>query len=342
MKILITGGCGFVGSNIAIYLKKNLKKVKIYSLDNLSRKGSSINKKRLSKNKIKNFNFNIENFKKVKLLPRFDLIIDCCAEPAIEASKYDADRVFNTNLLGTFNILKKCLKDKANIIFLSSSRVYSIQKLRDLVKKTNLSKPLRIKYKINENFVTSSASSLYGFTKLASEKLIKEMFYKTNLKFIINRFGVIAGPWQFGKQDQGFVPLWVAKHFLRRKLSYIGFGGKGHQVRDILHVKDACDIILIQIKKIRKINNKVFNIGGEINNSISLKDLTIKCEQLTKNKIKFKSVSKTSLFDIPYYVSDNSKLIKFYKWKPSRNIDKILMDIYNWLTKNKIIRNYFL
>ena len=342
MKILITGGCGFVGSNIAIYLKKNLKKVKIYSLDNLSRKGSSINKKRLSRNKIKNFNFNIENFKKVKLLPRFDLIIDCCAEPAIEASKYDADRVFNTNLLGTFNILKKCLKDKANIIFLSSSRVYSIQKLRDLVKKTNLSKPLRIKYKINENFVTSSASSLYGFTKLASEKLIKEMFYKTNLKFIINRFGVIAGPWQFGKQDQGFVPLWVAKHFLRRKLSYIGFGGKGHQVRDILHVKDACDIILIQIKKIRKINNKVFNIGGEINNSISLKDLTIKCEQLTKNKIKFKSVSKTSLFDIPYYVSDNSKLIKFYKWKPSRNIDKILMDIYNWLTKNKIIRNYFL
>tara|TARA_A100001015_G_scaffold35247_1_gene38939 strand:+ start:2147 stop:3175 length:1029 start_codon:yes stop_codon:yes gene_type:complete len=342
MKILITGGCGFVGSNIAIYLKKNLKKVKIYSLDNLSRKGSSINKKRLSKNKIKNFNFNIENFKKIKLLPRFDLIIDCCAEPAIEASKYDADRVFNTNLLGTFNILKKCLKDKANIIFLSSSRVYSIQKLRDLVKKTNLSKPLRIKYKINENFVTSSASSLYGFTKLASEKLIKEMFYKTNLKFIINRFGVIAGPWQFGKQDQGFVPLWVAKHFLKRKLSYIGFGGKGHQVRDILHVKDACDIILIQIKKIRKINNKVFNIGGEINNSISLKDLTIKCEQLTKNKIKFKSVSKTSLFDIPYYVSDNSKLIKFYKWKPSRNIDKILMDIYNWLTKNKIIRNYFL
>ena len=342
MKILITGGCGFVGSNIAIYLKKNLKKVQIYSLDNLSRKGSSLNKKRLNKKKIKNFNINIENFNKLKLLPKFNLIIDCCAEPAIEASKYDTDRVFNTNLLGTFNVLKKCIKDNANIIFLSSSRVYSIEKLRYLVKKTNLSKPLKINYKINENFVTSSVSSLYGFTKLASEKLIQEMFYKTNLKFIINRFGVIAGPWQFGKQDQGFVPLWIAKHFLKKKLSYIGFGGKGHQVRDILHINDACEIILIQIKKIKKINNKIFNIGGEINNSISLKDLTIKCEELTKNKIKFKSVLKTSSYDIPYYVTDNSKLKKIYKWKPSRNIDKILKDIYYWLSNNKTIRNYFL
>ena len=168
------------------------------------------------------------------------------------------------------------------------------------------------------------------------------MFYKTNLKFIINRFGVIAGPWQFGKQDQGFVPLWIAKHFLKKKLSYIGFGGKGHQVRDILHINDACEIILIQIKKIKKINNKIFNIGGEINNSISLKDLTIKCEELTKNKIKFKSVLKTSSYDIPYYVTDNSKLKKIYKWKPSRNIDKILKDIYNWLSNNKTVRNYFL
>ena len=342
MKILITGGCGFVGSNIAIYLKKNLKKVQVYSLDNLSRNGSSLNKKRLDEINVKNFNINIENFKKIKFLPKFDLIIDCCAEPAIEASKYDLDRVFNTNLLGTFNLLKKCLKDKANIIFLSSSRVYAIKKLRDLVKRTNIVKPLKIKYKINENFTTSSASSLYGFTKLASEKLIKEMFYKTNLKFIINRFGVIAGPWQFGKQDQGFVPLWVARHLFKKKLSYIGFGGKGHQVRDILHIKDACEIILIQIKKIKKINNKTFNIGGEIKNSISLNDLTRKCEKLTKHKIKFKSVSKTSIFDIPYYVSDNNKLKKFYKWKPSRNIDKILKDIYHWLSKNSTIRNYFL
>ena len=179
MKILITGGCGFIGSNIAIFLKKRLKKANIFTLDNLIRKGSKLNKDRLMKNSIRNYKIDIINQKKILQLKKFDLIIDCCAEPAIEASKYDSDRVFNTNLLGTFNILKKCVKDRANIIFLSSSRVYSIQKLRDLIKKNNISKPLRTKYRINEHFVTSSASSLYGFTKLASEKLI------TLLKFIV-------------------------------------------------------------------------------------------------------------------------------------------------------------
>mgnify|MGYP000949341120 FL=1 len=341
MKILITGGCGFVGSNIAIYLKKNLKKVKIASLDNLTRKGSNLNKIRLTNYNIENYNINIENLDKAKSLPKFNLIIDCCAEPAIEASRKDPDRVFRTNLVGTFNVLKKCIKDKSNIIFLSSSRVYSIEKLRGLIKDFNLVKPIKIKTKINENFETSSASSLYGFTKLSSEKLIQEIFYKSNLKYIINRFGVIAGPWQFGKQDQGFVPLWVAKHLFKKKLSYIGFGGKGHQVRDVIHIDDVCNIIFLQIKKLKSINNNIFNIGGGAKNSISLLGLTNKCKKLTKNNINIKKVLRTSIFDIPYFVTDNSKILKTYKWRPTKNIDQILKDIFIWLSQNRKIRNYF-
>jgi CDP-paratose 2-epimerase len=341
MKILITGGCGFVGSNIAIYLKKNIKKVQVYSLDNLMRKGSLINKNRLNEYKIKNYNINIEKFNKIKSLPKFNLIIDCCAEPAIEASKKDPDRVFNTNLFGTFNILKKCIQDKSNIIFLSTSRVYSINKLRELIKKNILSKPIKIRKKIDASFDTSSPSSLYGFTKISSEKLIKEFFFKKKLKYIVNRFGVIAGPWQFGKQDQGFIPLWVARHLFKKKLSYIGFGGNGYQVRDVIHVDDVCRIIYLQIKKLKKINNITFDIGGGTKNSISLKNLTMKCEKLTKNKIKIGKISKTSIFDIPYFVTNNSKVKKNYKWEPSKSVDQILKDIYIWLNNNKNLKNYF-
>ncbi|MBL6861290.1 MAG: NAD-dependent epimerase/dehydratase family protein [Candidatus Pelagibacter bacterium] len=341
MKILITGGCGFVGSNLAIYLKKNLKKSKIFSLDSLLRKGSELNKNRLLKNGIKNYTIKIEDIKKINRLPKFDLIIDCCAEPAIEASRKDPDSVFKTNLVGTFNILKKCINDKSNIVFLSSSRVYSIEKLRKIIKKINILKPIKTRKKISDEFETSSPSSLYGFTKLASEKLIHEMFYKTKLKFIINRFGVIAGPWQFGKQDQGFVPLWVAKHIFKQKLSYIGFGGNGHQIRDVLHIDDVCEVILIQIKKFGKIYNQTFNIGGGVKNSISLKQLTEKCINLTGNRIKFKKISKTSIFDIPYYVTNNTKVKKFYKWEPKKDINIILEDIYTWIKKDKYVRNYF-
>ncbi len=341
MKILITGGCGFVGSNLAIYLKKKIKNVKISSLDSLLREGSLENKKRLIKSKIKNYKINIENYKKIKLLPKFDLVIDCCAEPAIEISKKEPDRVFNTNLVGTFNILKKCDKDRANIIFLSSSRVYSIYNLRKIIKNSNLKKSLKIKKKIDEKFPTDSASSLYGFTKFASEKLIKEFFFVNKLKFIINRFGVIAGPWQFGKQDQGFVPLWVARHINKMKLSYIGFGGKGNQVRDVIHIDDVSNIIYLQILKFKEIYNETFNIGGGPLNAISLKNLTAKCEKITKHKIKIGSISKTSNFDIPYYVTNNSKIKKFYKWKPGKSIDQIIKDIYNWLIKNKMVHKYF-
>ena len=118
MKILITGGCGFVGSNIAFFLKKKLKNAQIYSLDTLIRKGSKSNKNRLEKIKIYNYKIDITDNSKLKKLKKFDLVIDCCAEPAIEASKKDPDRVFNTNLIGTFNILKKCLKDKSHLVFL--------------------------------------------------------------------------------------------------------------------------------------------------------------------------------------------------------------------------------
>ena len=341
MNILITGGCGFVGANLSLYLKK--KKFNISSLDNLSRKGSSFNYKLLKKNKIRNYKIDISDYNKIKKLKKFQIIIDCCAEAAVEVSRKNIDKVFNTNLIGTFNILKKAKKDKSKIIFLSSSRVNSIANINKIIKKNyNLKKNLITNQLIDEKFEVSKPKSIYGFTKYASEMLIEEFNYAFGLKYIINRCGVISGPLQFGKQDQGFVSLWVRHHLRKKKLRYIGYGGHGNQVRDVLHINDLCDLIYKQIKNINKISNKLFVVGGSKKSFTSLKNLTKICQKITGNKILISKKKDTSIYDIPYFISNNQKVSKAYSWKPKKKISDIVTDITNWIKKDeKLINKYF-
>jgi len=332
MRILITGGCGFIGSNLAIFLKSKIKNVKITSIDNLSRKGSALNYKKLSEKKIKNFKNDIAKSNKLIRLPKFDLVIHCAAEPAIETSRKKIEEVFNSNLIGTFNVLKKCAKDKSNIIYLSSSRVYAMENLFKLKKKDS----------VKENFNVENSKSIYGFTKLSSELLIKEYSYLHKIKYIINRVALVSGPWQFGKEEQGFVSLWVWRHLNRLKLNYIGFGGTGRQVRDVLHIQDLCELILLQIQKLKKINNKLMNVGGGKRNSLNLLQLTKLSAHMTKNKIKIGSIKKTSHYDVPYYVSNINYVKKLYKWKPKRDLKKIIADLYFWMKPNiSNLKKYF-
>ena len=284
----------------------------------------------------------ISNFNKLNKIPKADLIIDCCAEAAVEVSKNELDRVFNTNLIGTLSILKKAKKDKSKLIFLSSSRVYPIDRLNNLVKSKNIKKKIKSLKKIDESFNLQGARSIYGFTKLASEMLIEEFAYQFGIKYIINRCGVISGPLQFGKQDQGFISLWIWRHLNKLKLNYIGYGGYGHQVRDVLHIDDLKELILLQIKKINKIHNKTFTVGGSLKSKISLVDLTRLSQKITNNKIPIGNIKKTSNYDIPIYISNNKKVIKTYRWNVKKNIYDICHDVFNWLLINKkTIRKYF-
>src|SRR5207244_1550975 len=115
--------------------------------------------------------------------------------------------------------------------------------------------------------------SLYGASKLAAEMLIQEYVFSRGLKALINRCGIIAGPWQMGKVDQGVVAFWMMQHFFQRELCYLGFGGQGKQVRDLLHVADLADLLHRQMQTPETWVGRVYNVGGGRTCSVSLREL---------------------------------------------------------------------
>jgi CDP-paratose 2-epimerase len=156
-----------------------------------------------------------------------------------------------------------------------------------------------------------------------------------NLPAVINRCGVITGPWQMGKVDQGFVTLWAARHLFGGSLQYIGFGGNGLQVRDILHIDDLFELVDIQLSSIQDCRGDVFNVGGGREISVSLLELSQICSKLAGNSITIDAQPETHPADIPYYVTNNRAITSNTGWKPVRTVQDILIDIFRWLQENE-------
>lgn len=340
MNILITGGCGFVGSNLCISIKKKFKNYKVIAFDNFYRKGSLINKKRLKSFGVKVIKGDIRKKKDLDKLSKVDLLIDCAADPSVASGLNNGLKyLIDTNLVGTLNSLEFVKKNNAKLIFLSSSRVYPFKEINNfkLKVKNNSFIPINSSNQkfINENFTTNGLKTFYGFSKFSSENLIQEYSYANNLDYIINRCGVISGPWQWGKVDQGFIVYWMLCYLYNLELSYIGYDGKGYQVRDVLDIDDLAILINKQITSFSKFKNDIFNVGGGKQSIISLKNLSNQCNKLFGFEKSIKSIKKTRYGDIPYYVTDNSKITKISGWKPKKNIKKTIYDIYKWVTDNK-------
>jgi CDP-paratose 2-epimerase len=343
--ILITGGCGFVGSNLALSLKQKYPGYTIYALDNLYRKGSELNVPRLSEQGIKYIKGDVRNKEDLLLDEPIDAIIDAAAEPSVMAGMNDSiDYLVQTNFNGTVNLLNVAAQHKADFIFLSTSRVYPIAPLEQLTyHETDTRFVLDEKQKwtgcsakgIGENFPLEGARSLYGTTKLASELMILEYEAFFGLKAVINRFGVITGPYQMGKVDQGVVVLWMARHFWKKGIKYFGYGGTGKQVRDLLHIHDLFRLVDQQLHNMEQFKGKLYNAGGGNEVSVSLKELTHLCASITGNKVAEEAVPVNRVGDVPLYITDNSLITKEVGWKPEKSAQHILEDIFDWLKQNE-------
>lgn len=344
MKILITGGAGFVGSNLAIEFKKNNVNIEVVAFDNLKRRGSELNLPRLKETGIEFIHGDIRNKEDFEAIGRSDVVIECSAEPSVMAGvESSPEYLLNTNLLGTVNCLEYVRKTGADIIFLSSSRVYPIRTINDLKYAEKESRyelldeqdvPGASARGLTETFPLNGTRTLYGATKLASELLLQEYIDVYGIRGVINRCGVLTGSWQMGKIDQGVVVLWAAKHLYQLPLTYIGYGGTGKQVRDILHVKDLYRLLEMQIKDMNSYNGEIFNIGGGIERTVSLIELTKLCQKYTGNIIPIRSVKEDRAGDIRIYITDNTRISERCGWKPEITVDQIIREISIWIKEN--------
>lgn len=343
--ILITGGAGFVGSTISLSLKKKYPDYKVYALDNLKRRGSELNIPRLKNAGVEFVHGDVRTQEDLDAFEKLDCIIDASANPSvlsgINSSIYP---LVNSNLVGTVNCLELADKHKSDFIFLSTSRIYPIKKLEDAAyeeKETrfvwkNEQQLPGVSYQgISENFPLDGSRSFYGTTKLASELLIQEYNELKQMRTVINRCGVISGPWQMGKIDQGVIVLWLAQHYFKKQLSYIGYGGTGKQMRDVMHVDDLFDLVDYQIHNMDKVNGEILNAGGGIDISFSLQELTKLCEEITGNKITINSIKENRAADIRIYVTDNTKVSNLTGWKPKRDLKQLLQETIVWMKENE-------
>ncbi len=346
MEILITGGAGFVGSSLARQFKEKYPTACITAFDNLKRRGSELNLNEFRKLGI---NFVHGDVRSPDDLERvegaFDLIIDASAEPSVHAGLDGSPNyLLQTNLVGTLNCLEFTRRRGGRILFLSTSRVYSISSLQDLILTES---DLRFEIGSDQNvsgvcergiaeeFPTHLARSLYGATKLASELFVQEYAALYGMPALINRCGVIAGPGQFGRTDQGVFTYWVTSHLFGRSLSYTGFGGTGKQVRDLLHPEDLFDLLVRQWESTLSWDASIYNVGGGRDISVSMCELTELCRSVTGREVPLSFKPETSPVDIPLYVTDYSKVQSAYGWTPRKGVTEILHETACWAEKNR-------
>src|SRR5262245_1679302 len=338
MHIVITGICGFVGSELALELRSRFADARIAGIDNLSRRGSEHTRPALERAGIVVQHGDIRCASDVDTLGDADWVVDAAANPSVLAGvdgRSSGRQLVEHNLFGTVNVLEYCARRGAGFVLLSTSRVYSVAALQELPLGVSADAFVPLADSewpsgagpagLREMFSTASPLSLYGATKRASEIVAAEYGDAYGFPVVVNRCGVLAGAAQFGTAEQGVFSYWVRAWGAGRGLKYCGFGGAGHQVRDALHPRDLADLIERQIRNDADAAG-VWNVGGGTANALSLAQLSEWCRQRFGPR-DIGVDSTTRRWDVPWIVMDATAAANRFGWRRTRSIADILTEI---------------
>lgn len=341
--VLVTGGAGFVGSTLALEFRRAWPDCRVVAMDNLHRAGSELIVPRLAEGGVEFLHGDVRS---TADFPEggFDLLVECSAEPSVLAG-YGTSPAYlvQTNLVGLLNCLEFCRERASGMVFLSTSRVYPVELLAGLPIEA---RGLRFEIAdcriggvgpegVSERCPLEGHRSLYGATKLAGELMVEEYRVAYGMPAVVNRCGVLAGPWQMGKGDQGVFTYWLLSHLFGRPLRYIGFGGEGRQVRDLLHAEDLAELVVEQAGNLPDWSGGVFNVGGGRGISLSLAEATGLCRELTGVTVEVAAQPEGRPMDIPVYLSDCRKLHERTAWRPRRDARGILEDTLAWAVERR-------
>ncbi len=341
-KILITGGAGFVGSNLTDHFLKKGYEVVVF--DNLSRSGTekNIEWKSNHNTKLEFIKDDIRNFDPLSSATKnVDFIFHTAGQVAVTTSIKNPREDFEINALGSFNVLEAARKANSDpiVVFTSTNKVYgnNVNNI-PLTEKETRYEFVDTKYVngIPEDFPTDADEHTpYGSSKYTADIYVRDFSTIYSLKTVTFRMSCIYGTRQFGNEDQGWVAYFTISSFFNKPIVIYG---NGKQVRDVLFIDDLVRAFELACQNTQKTKGKVYNIGGGAKNTMSLLELLKFLETLgLKPNYTFDDWRPA---DQKVYISDVSKAIEF-SWEPKISPEEGVKKLLEWVKENKALFNFF-
>lgn len=333
-KLLVTGGAGFIGSNLAFHFLKKNYDVTIF--DNFERKGTRDNSDWLKKSfpGIKIIKGDIRRMQDIKKAARNkDIILHMAGQVAVTTSVIDPRTDFEINAMGTFNLLEsaRILGHKPIIVFASTNKVYGgMEEIKIIEEKERFAYkdlPFGISERMQLDF-----HSPYGCSKGAADQYVRDYERIYDIPTVVFRQSCIYGPRQFGIEDQGWIAWFIIATTLVKPITIYG---DGKQVRDVLYIDDLVRLFEEAINNIKISRGKIYNVGGGMKNTLSVwSEFGPILEKLFVQKIK-PTFADWRPGDQKIYVSDIRLVENELGWKPTVGVEDGITRLFNWVQENK-------